>query len=241
MRIRLWMAGMAISFAGWAQEPLQLPPPPEALPEAPMAAPAPQSAPEQNPASIPSGWTLAFSWSPEYCKRNLGIKEPQCQQEHYFVLSGLVPRFEGRAPDCPREALPRELMPRALETMRNESQLKKVWRLQGNCSGLAPAEYVLQLERAARRVSAPERFRRTDRETLKIPKAEFKDALRKDNPGLMPEAIALQCRRGWLETMNVCVDAGFNYRACGPEAVESCPDPVQMRAQRPALRGDGEE
>ena len=209
----LMMAGVAS-----AQEPV-----PQPLPPPPVAV---------------AGWTFSFSWSPEFCKRNLGIKELQCLQENYFVLSGLEPRFDGEGPACDREALPRELFPRALDVMHNEVRLKKVWRQQGACTGLSAGEYVLQLERAGRRVSMPDRFRSTPREGLQLSQAEFKDALLRENTGLRADAIALQCRGAWLEEVRFCVDADFGFQACPTALTEGCAEPLRLRAIRPVLRSD---
>ncbi len=220
MKIRNWVGAAVLMVAGLAsaQEPIPQP-----------IAPAPAAV---------TGWTISFSWSPEFCKRNLGIKEMQCLQENYFVLSGLAPGFAGEGPACDRESLPRELFPRALDVVHNEARLKKIWRQQGGCSGLAAGEYVLQLERAGRRISVPDRFRSTPREGLQLSQAEFKDAFLRDNPGLRADAITLQCRGAWLESASFCVDAGFGFQACPQALTEGCAEPLRLRAIRPALRSD---
>lgn len=218
MKMRIGLAVMALVTAGLA----------------PAQEPAP-------PSAVAAGWTISFSWSPEFCKRNLGSKELQCLQEHYFVLSGLAPRFEGLAPACQDDSLPRELLPRALDVMHNEVRLKKAWRTQGACSGLGAAEYVLQLERAQRRVSMPDLFRQTPREGLQLPQDEFRQALLRDNPGLRADAVALQCRGDWLESIDVCVDGGFGFRACPAPQRSDCPDRLRLRPIRPILRsGQGD-
>jgi ribonuclease T2 len=219
VRIRIGLGAAALMMAGMA---LAQDPAPPSLPLPPAAA----------------GWTLSFSWSPEFCKRNLGSKELQCLQEHYFVLSGLAPRFEGHEPACQEEGLPRELLPRALDVMHNEVRLKKTWRTQGACTGLGAGEYVLQLERAQRRLSMPELFRQTPREGLQLSQDEFRQALARDNPGLQADAVALQCRGGWLESIDVCVDHGFGFQACPAGQRNDCPDPLKLRPIRPVLRSD---
>lgn len=207
-RLGLWMAAVAMACAAQGQ---QVPPQPEA-------------------------WVVSFAWSPEYCKRNLGAKEPQCLTAHYFALSGLFPGHSRPAGDCRGEAFPKALLPRALDALPNEEQLQKVWRREGTCTGLGAEEYLLQLERAGRRLLIPEQFKNPGREGLTMSPAELKASFSADNPGMPAEALSLRCRSKWLEEIRVCLDRDFQFQPCADQVSRECPDTLRLRPLRPGLR-----
>lgn len=190
-------------------------------------------------APTPTNWVITLAWSPEYCKVNIGSDEPQCQQAHYFELGGLAPHFAPGTPEaeCQDGQLPQEVLARGLQAMPNKAQLRKTWRKDGACSGLAAAEYVMQLERAGRRLTIPEEYRRLDDAPLKTTVGALKLAFVHDNPGLAPEYLMTRCRSGgWLAELKICVDGEFNFAPCPAEVGEICPANLRLRPLRPALR-----
>lgn len=189
-------------------------------------------------ATPPASWIIVLAWSPEYCKANIGSKEPQCLEEHYFELASLAPHFDPGTPqpECRDTSLPEEALARGLQALPNKAQLKKAWRKDGACSGLVAAEYVLQLERAARRVTIPEAYRQIEEATLKTTVNALKDAFARENPGLVPEALVPRCRGGWLSEIKLCVDGGFDFARCPVDVGEACAENLRMRPLRPALR-----
>lgn len=177
----------------------------------------------------PQEWLLGLSWSPEYCKANLGLKERQCQEEAYFELGGLRPRFvAGTEPSCEEGRLDSALMARAESTLANKTQLRKIWRNQGACSGLPPEEYLVQLDRARRRVAVPAEYQQV-REKFSTTVVELKTAFMRENEGLTQDAIALRCRGRHLSELLFCVDADFRFQACDVDISDACRDPVQVR------------
>lgn len=165
-------------------------------------------------------WTLRLAWSPDYCEANLTSKEPQCTEERYFTVDGLLPHFaDGAKPDCSKDSLSDEEAERWLVTIPNRAQIKKTWKRQGACSGLNSADYYTQLERASRRLVVPGEFSAVT-ETLRISRAALKSAFIDRNPGLKEENLVLDCHGRTLAGVNICFDAEFQYQACG--IAESC-------------------
>ncbi|HSW11197.1 MAG TPA: hypothetical protein VLI06_00050 [Solimonas sp.] len=190
----------------------------------------------------PQEWVLSLTWTPEYCKANPGSKEPQCQEERYFDLGGLLPRFvAGTEPECSKDGLDPELLSRAMLTLPNKEQLRRIWRKQGACSGLAAGEYLVQLDRAARRVSVPAIYREVRGKTATATTVtELKEAFIRDNEGLTPDAMVLRCRSRNLHELQFCIDADFAFQRCDVDLADACRDPVQLRPVRAHLIRRGE-
>jgi len=173
--------------------------------------------------AAPSAWTLQLTWSPEFCEANLSSKEPQCTEERYFVVSGLQPLFDLDPPSCDDDdALQKDEAERWLAVVPNRAQVKKIWKRQGACSGLDTAGYFTQLERASRRVVIPEAFTAVTEKAQHRSRAEVKSAFIQSNPGLTAEAISMSCHGRWVETIEFCLDAAFEFRSCSqPERCRS--------------------
>ncbi|WP_428311420.1 hypothetical protein [Hydrocarboniphaga sp.] len=164
--------------------------------------------------AAPDSWTLHLVWSPDFCESNLTSKEPQCTEERYFTVDGLLPHFaDGAKPECSDDALSDEELERWMVTIPNRAQIRKTWKKQGACSGLDSAGYYIQLERASRRLVVPAEFGAVT-ETLKLSRALVKSAFIASNPGLNEESLQLDCRGRSLAGVSVCFDAEFQYQAC---------------------------
>jgi ribonuclease T2 len=164
--------------------------------------------------AAPDAWTLHLVWSPDFCEANLTSKEPQCTEERYFTVDGLLPHFsDGAQPECSDASLSDEELERWMVTIPSRAQIKKTWKKQGACSGLDSAGYYTQLERASRRVVVPSEFGAVT-DTLKLSRALVKKAFIDNNPGLTEESLVLDCRGRSLAGVNVCFDADFQYQAC---------------------------
>jgi ribonuclease T2 len=169
--------------------------------------------------AAPDGWTMHLAWSPDYCAANLGSLEPQCTEEHYFSVDGLIPQFTGSNPDCTSDKLSDDESSRWLAVIPNKAQVKKVWKRQGACSGLNSADYYTQLERGTRRLLIPEEFKGVTEEQHTT-RAAIKAAFIKGSPGLTEEAIVLDCHGSTLRGVNVCFDGDFQFRGC--TVADSC-------------------
>ncbi|MDD3762568.1 MAG: ribonuclease T2 [Nevskiales bacterium] len=177
-------------------------------------------------------WILALSWGPQYCKSNPA--DPQCQEPHGFVVHGLWPQYETGYPDyCgPRlEQLPEDLEQRMLPLMPSVKLIRHQWRKHGSCSGYAPKEYFLQLERVYRRLVLPPELASPAQRVQTSPTA-LEQRFIELNPALRPSAIALQCRGRDLKEVWICLDRAFEPRACGREVDDRCRSDISIRALR---------
>lgn len=190
------------------------------------------------PAQAPDGWTISLLWSPEYCKANLSLKEPQCQQERYFELGGLQPRFSsGAGPECESGQLSPESLDRIFGTIANKTLARKIWRTQGACSGLGQPEYMIALDRAGRRLTVPEEYSAIHKAPLGVTREAFLAAFRRENPELQAEQILPVCKGKWLREVLVCVDADFRYQRCTLDLEGQCPDSFQLRQVKSTREG----
>jgi ribonuclease T2 len=177
-------------------------------------------------------WLLALTWSPQFCSQH--TTEPQCLRGEYsFVVHGLWPQYEKGYPDyCgPTKALDRELVERMLPLVHGEKLINDEWRKHGTCSGLAPEEYFRTLERARRAVAIPPEYDDPD-QYVKTSAREVTERFVALNPGLFPEAFALECTGRWLKEARICFDRDFKFRACGEDVAGNCREQVVLRPNR---------
>jgi len=190
----------------------------------------------------PEGWVISLQWSPEYCKANPGSEELQCLEEHYFELGTLQPRFaESEPPECQPGTLPKDTAEAALATLPNKLLIRKNWRSYGACSGLSAEEYFVQFDRARRRVSVPEEYRRVVRTPLKTTTTALRDAFAQANADLQPGHLAPRCKGKWLQEVQLCLDADFRFQACAPREQDQCPEDISLRPIKSSRVGRGPE
>jgi ribonuclease T2 len=167
------------------------------------------------------GYTLAISWSPQFC-RSGGSGRPasafQCQTGNRFgfVLHGLWPDGRGREwPQYCRAAsvLPQAVIRRNLCATPSAQLLQHEYAKHGTCMGMSPAAY---FDRATRLYG---RLRYPDMDTLSrrrgLTTGQFAQALARANPGLSPDMLRITAdRQGWLDEVWVCLDTRFGYTRC---------------------------
>jgi len=103
---------------------------------------------------------------------------------------------------------------------------------------LAPVEYLLQLDRARRRVEISGVYRDMP-EMMTTDAATLRQQFLEANPGLAAEALSLQCSGRWLKEVRVCVDDGFGFRQCGAADADHCGERIKLRVVR--RRGGGQQ
>lgn len=178
-----------------------------------------------------SGYVLALSWSPEYCRKRRA--EPrdrlQCSGEHGrfgFVLHGLWPEGEGRRPPAwcgTPSKVPPAVVAQHLCTTPSAQLIQHEWQKHGSCGWSDPARYL----RAGAALFGALRFP----DMMALSRAEptagqLRKALADANPGLSPSAIRIQAnRRQWLREVQICLGKDFRPRACGGGGVA---DPVPV-------------
>lgn len=167
-----------------------------------------------------TGYTLALTWTPEFCKgrEHRAGDAMQCGGtigRFGIVVHGLWPEGRGTWPQwCPT---PRKLTP--AEARRNLCMtpstrlLAHEWSKHGACMTRRPEAYF----KAARilfdglRLPDFDRLSKDPELSAGLVRTRFAAA----NPGWRPEAVGLVVNeRGWLQEMRLCYDRRFMPQAC---------------------------
>ncbi|WP_174279966.1 ribonuclease T2 family protein [Sphingomonas bacterium] len=166
------------------------------------------------------GYTLALTWSPEYC-RGPGHAERssfECGAANRFgfTLHGLWP--DGVGKDWPQYCQSTELLPprviRANLCATPSAQLlQHEWAKHGTCVPRAtPTSYF------ARSTGLYGKLRYPDMAALSrrpLTAGDLATALATANPGLPASAVRVTTNRdGWLDELWLCLDTRFRYTRC---------------------------
>ncbi|WP_394269944.1 ribonuclease T [Qipengyuania sp.] len=166
-----------------------------------------------------TGYTLALSWSPEFCRTREDDRRSarQCSGRagrFGFVLHGLWPDSGRGWPQwCAPSTPPAASLRANLCISPSPTLLARQWAKHGSCMTRRPRTYF----RVSRILYAGLRwpdFTRLSREpglTAGTIRTRFADA----NPGWFEEAIGVHLNeRGWLEELRLCYDRRFMPRPC---------------------------
>jgi len=192
------------------------------------AAPVSKSASEPRRVKPVTGYILAMSWSPEFCrlrKENRRHKT-QCSGDDgsfAFILHGLWP--EARGPAYPQwcratKALAPAIVKRNFCMMPSARLMSRQWTKHGTCMAKRPETYF----KISRIMFGAVQFPNMDRLSRKpLTAGALRNAFVAANDGLRPEMMRLKInRRGWLEEVRLCLGKSFRPRRC----------PAHMRAAR---------
>lgn len=166
-----------------------------------------------------TGYTLALTWAPEYCRTRVGSPRDALEcaggRGRGFVLHGLWP--EGRGDQWPQYCRPVSLLPLGL-VRRNICALPSVqlqqheWAKHGSCTGSDPARYFADATRAYATVRYPDMDAASRRG---LTTEALSRAIAAANPGMPAGAVRVVAnRRGWLEEVRICLDRGERAIAC---------------------------
>lgn len=215
---------LAQAYSCRVPERIELPPPPQ--PDGPVRRKAIGS------------YTLALSWSPEYCRGAEGRNPAnmQCNKRNGrfgFVLHGLWPEAVKGAPPqwCAparrlsvedyRANLCRTPLPRLIE---------HEWAKHGTCMAQNPARYFMTAGNLFDRLRLPDGDGLSRRRNLTA--GDLRLAFTNNNPGWRPEAVGLLVSdSGWLREMRLCMDKAFKPRRC-PRASFGPPDTAPLKIWR---------
>lgn len=169
-----------------------------------------------------TGYTLALSWSPEFCKPREGqpAHAVQCGGRNGsfgLVVHGLWPESGQSWPQwCEaRAALTPADVRGAMCLMPSERLVARQWAKHGSCMVRRPANYlkVIGVLRRGLRIPDYDRISREEGLTAGRIRAAFADA----NPGWREEAIGVMLNeRGWLEEIRLCYGKTFRPARCAP-------------------------
>jgi len=197
----------ALAQAYQCRMPRQLAPPGPVTPDGP-ARPRPVA-----------GYTLAASWSPDWCKTHGNPKAMQCDTRFGrfgFILHGLWPEAaRGPSPQwCAVTPLPRpQTLRKHLCMTPSPSLLVHEWAKHGSCMTKDPARYYRVSAILWRSVHWPDADRLSRKEDLKA--GDVRDAFLARNQDWPRKAIGIHLsRKGWLQEVRLCYGADFRPRAC---------------------------
>jgi ribonuclease T2 len=167
-----------------------------------------------------TGYTLALSWSPEFCKgrETRAADAIQCSKANGrfgLVVHGLWPEGRGTWPQwCPtrRTVSPTEVR-RNLCMMPSARMQATEWAKHGACMIPTPAGYfkVTRILFGGLRLPDFDRLSKDPELTAGLVRARFAAA----NPGRSAAAVGLVVNeRGWLQELRLCYDKRFMPKAC---------------------------
>ena len=168
-----------------------------------------------------AGYTLALSWSPEYCRGRERRSDDrfQCSGQggrFGFVLHGLWPEGRGGTwPQwCPatRPLTPRELARNMCMTP-SAKLLANEWAKHGACMARRPEDYFARARSLWSALRWPDFDRLSRRE--KLTAGDVRQAFSDANPRWETDEIGLVLsERGWMTEMRLCYDRAFRPAPC---------------------------
>jgi len=182
---------------------------------------------------VPIGsYTLAISWSPQYCAAaRRGAKDSlQCRSGNRFgfTLHGLWP--DGRGKEWPQycrpaSALPTKLIREHLCATPSVQLVQHEWAKHGTCMDTTPKEYLALSRRLYGALRYPDMAKLAARPVLTV--RDFSQAFAAQNRGMTADMLRLNVTRGgMLSEVWVCLDRQMRYARC----------PVHQRGPRPTAR-----
>ena len=199
--------------------------------------PAPvEAVPARERRNVPAtGYMLALSWSPEFCRFRSDDPEQalQCRDNRFgFVVHGLWPQAPGRLQPrhcAPAQALDEATLRRHLCMMPSPELMQDQWAAHGTCGWRAAGDYFAKTAELRERLTMPD-IEALPREGLTAGK--LRDAFAAANRGLPRGAIYVdRTSRGWLEEVRVCYDRSFTP-AAGPRGQTGAPDGAPLKVWR---------
>jgi len=167
-----------------------------------------------------TGYTLALSWSPEYCRARRGSADDrQCSGRSGrfgFIVHGLWP--EGRGAGSPqwcaaRQPLTSAELARNLCVSPSAQLLAREWAKHGACMASRPESYFGTMRLLWDGLRWPDFDRLSRQEGLTA--GQIREAFSQANRRWEPEHVGLVINeRGWLEEMRLCYGGDFEPAAC---------------------------
>ncbi|RKF22327.1 ribonuclease T [Altericroceibacterium spongiae] len=206
------------------------------IPDAPVTIPDVQQEGPSRPKRV-NGYTLALSWSPEFCQAHEDDDRywRQCSGQagrFGFIVHGLWPESDKGFPQycATRPKLDRKEAARNLCMTPSTRLLAHEWLKHGTCMSRSPETYfkITRILWNSLRWPDFDRLSRTDSLTAGEIRQIFADA----NPYWEPSHIGLVIdRKGWLEEMRLCYGMNFMPRKCSVRRY-GAPDSTKVKIWR---------
>lgn len=202
---------------------------------------APKNKPANEPRRIKpiSGYTLAMSWSPEFCRLRKDDRrhKTQCSGDEGsfgFILHGLWPDAQGTSyPQWCRstKALPPAIVKRNFCMIPSPRLMASEWAKHGTCMTKRPETYF----RISQIMFGAVEFPNMDRLSRKpLTAGALRNSFAAANEGLRPDMMRLKVnRRGWLEEVRLCLGKSFRPQRC-PANMKAVKDEVPVKIWRGA-------
>lgn len=188
---------------------------------APQVTSVPAIAPDGPRRVLPvTGYTLALSWSPEFCKPRAEARAHafQCSGEagsFGLVVHGLWPESGQSWPQwcAPGGTLTPAEVRGALCMMPSVRLVARQWAKHGACMTQRPATWLGVTRILWQSLQIPD-YDRLSREDA-LTAGAIRSAFAAENPGWPPSAIGVKLNaRGWLEEIRLCYSARFRPARC---------------------------
>lgn len=183
-----------------------------------------------------AGYTLAASWSPDYCKTSGETASMQCSRRNGrfgFVLHGLWPEARSGPPPqwCAAKPAPSaSLLRRHLCMTPSASLLVHEWAKHGSCMTGKPETYFKVSAILWRSIRWPDADRLSRQDKLTV--GDFRKAFIALNPDWRPEYVGMGLSRaGWLREVRLCYGRNFMPRACDRQQLGP-PDSADLKIWR---------
>lgn len=178
--------------------------------------------PDGEPRRTPiAGYTLAASWSPDYCKTSGDVRSMQCDKRHGrfgFVLHGLWPESARGGPPqwCAKASmLPPDLLRPHLCMTPSPALLAHEWAKHGTCMTRRPQTYFKVSAILWRSIRWPDADALSRQDDLTV--GDLRDAFLTLNRGWRRDAVGIELSRtGWLRAMRLCYGKDFRPTRCPP-------------------------
>lgn len=176
------------------------------------------------------GYTLALSWSPEYCRTRRASPADRFQcgggGRFGFVLHGLWP--EGRGQQWPQHCRPAALLPERLLRanlciMPSVQLMQHEYAKHGTCANLAPDAYFRTATGLYAALRFPDMNALSRRPNLSA--RQLAEIVASVNRGMDAATVMIVTnRRGWLDEVRLCLDTAFKPRRCRASAPGARPN-----------------
>ncbi|WP_374143800.1 ribonuclease T [Sphingomonas sp.] len=169
---------------------------------------------------LPIGsYTLAISWTPQYCRSNARDASAQFQcgsgNRFGFTLHGLWPDGEGEKwPQYCRAAdiLPPAVIRENLCATPSAQLLQHEWAKHGTCMSDSPKAYFDRATRLFARLRYPDMNALSRR---RLTAGQLASAIARANPGISADMMRITAsRQGWLDEVWLCLDTQTRFARC---------------------------
>jgi ribonuclease T2 len=158
-------------------------------------------------------YVLSLSWSPTYCATDKRPDPAECDKPHGFIVHGLWPQYETGYPSDCASNMPRRVVQGIVDgladIMPGAGLVNHEWQTHGLCSGLNQANYFATLRCASQAVALP-----ADLTGRRLAPREIEQAFIAANPRMIETGIAVQCNRGLLDEVRICLTKDLAFRRC---------------------------